>query len=309
MYRPTGDGKVDIFLDIPSARVIGALLYNFDFDDYDHLVTLKPRFTDFLDKRIVPLAESDSGYIWMQGSASKIGENPWNMRLSQNRVVQTAAYLTSQGIDPRQMQLDAIGEEQAALHALDDERDRAVKLWVFPKVKSDPPPPPPPRRVPKPLVSRNFKLCMMEGLAAAKAIKFKKYLNLKNRLLSRGLIFDIYFFTMWDTTNNLGCYYVYFAIGLGFGAAKLPSLSGTLRGPWNSFTTEKPIHCWQFGKWSRFTTAGAGNWTVNWITIETPKGVDNVYLKIDTGTTLGAGAGSSVGDFVMIEGPFRFQGP
>ena len=66
---------------------------------------------------------------------------------------------------------------------------------------------------------------------------------------------------------------------------------------------------WQFGRWARFTTAGVADWTVNWITIETPKGIDNVYESIDTGTTYGAGGSSTIGDFIRLEGPDAFNGP
>lgn len=311
MYRATGAGKVEVEQDTPSAGIVKALLYNFDFDDYEHLQTIKTEFRQFLDKKVVPIAASNRGWIWMQGSASEIGGDSRNKLLSQNRVVQVAAYLTSRGIDPDQMQLEAIGEESANQINKDDDRDRSVRIWVIAK-----PPEPekkrPPKKVPKTWVSQSFKIAMIGGISAAKALKFKKWIGwVKNRRkwLSRGIILDVYFFQIWDTTNNVMCDYIYFAFGLGFSANILPPVSTTLRGPWNAFMTDAPMTCWQFGNWARFTTIGVGSKSINYITMETPKGVSNVSaLRINTGITVGAGAGSSIGDIRRIGNPERFYG-
>jgi hypothetical protein len=89
----------------------------------------------------------------------------------------------------------------------------------------------------------------------------------------------------------------------------MPPVSGTTHGPWNSFTTEKPIYVFQFGRWAEFSTVGFIKWSENRIGIETPKGVDNVYEWIDTGVTLGAGASHTVGDLYRLEGASPFVGP
>jgi len=46
-----------------------------------------------------------------------------------------------------------------------------------------------------------------------------------------------------------------------------------------------------------------------WITMETPRGVNDVdSLRISTGTTLGAGMSTTVGDLFLFDKPRRFVG-
>jgi hypothetical protein len=308
MFRATGPGKVEVNADFSGVGVLGALLYNFDFDDFADLKyrDLKAEHASFLADHVVPLLEDDRGNIWMQGSASRIGSNAWNMELSQTRVGRVANFLSARGIDSAQMQLDAVGEELATNHAEDDPRDRSVRLWVLPKLKFDPPPP---RKVPlRPLATRHFKIAMVTGLSVSQAVNVGKIF--RGVKLGGGAALDGIFFMVWDTRNNISCLYLYIGIGLGAGLTFTPKVSATTHGPWNDFSTEKPISCWQFGRWARFTSAGIGNKSVNWITLETPKGVDNVdHLAIDTGTTLGAGASFTIGDFIRVSQPSRFTGP
>ncbi len=133
MFRATGPGKVEVDLDFSGIGVLKALLYNFDFDDfYDYKFrSLKAEHSEFLKKTVVPLLEKDAGQTWMTGSASRVGTAGWNMTLSQNRVITVAKCLSEQGIDPEQMQTDAIGNTHTAKHDKDDPRDRAVTLWVL----------------------------------------------------------------------------------------------------------------------------------------------------------------------------------
>ena len=77
----------------------------------------------------------------MQGSASKSGADIHNMELSKRRVNNIASVLRAQGTLDCQMQLDAVGEEQAQAHAKEDELDRAVALVVIPVARDSPPPP------------------------------------------------------------------------------------------------------------------------------------------------------------------------
>lgn len=307
MFRATGPGKIEAHTDLVAAGVLKALLYNFDFDDFaDHKYRdLKTEHAQFLADQVVPLLENGKGNIWMQGSASRIGTNAWNMTLSQTRVGRVAYFLGIKGISTDQMQLDAIGEEQAAHHAEDDQRDRSVLLWVYPRFHYDPPPP---RKVPpKPLTTRHFKISMVTGLSVSQAINVGKLLRVK---VGGGAALDGLIFLIWDTENNIACLYVYIGIGLGAGLSFTPKVSATTHGPWTSFTTEKPMSCWQFGRWARFTTAGVGSHSVNWITMETPRGIDNVAsLAIDTGTTLGAGMSTTIGDIIRADQPYRFSGP
>jgi hypothetical protein len=305
MFRATGDGKVEVDLGYSSPGIIKALLYNFDFDDM-HSAALKAEHTTFLADQVIPLLENDRGHIWMQGSASRIGAAEYNKTLSQARVNRVAAFLTSHGVAPIQMQLNAVGAEQTAGHALDDEHDRGVALVVLPKAKSDPPPPPP--VPPKPMVSMQFQLTMLAGLSGAKALRFTKILKGK---IGAGAAADVLFFQIWDTTNNLACIYAYVGAGIGVGLTLLPWHSATTHGPWNPFSTSPAaISSSQFDGPARFTTAGIASKSVNWINLlGTPPGVDAVYMMIDTGTTIGAGASSTVGGFYLLEGPDPFSGP
>jgi len=303
MFRATGPGKVDVDPRYSSPGIIKALLYNFDFDDMQSNV-LKAEHTNFLTARVVPLLKNDRGHIWMQGSASRIGAAGYNKTLSQARVKRVAQFLTANGVTSSQMQLDAVGAEQTAGHALDDEHDRAVAFVVLPKAKVDPPPPPP--VPPKPMVSQQFQLAMLAGLSAGMALRYAKYLKGK---VGAGFAADGLFFQIWDTTNHLACIYAYVGGGIGVGIQG-PKYSGTTHGPWNPFSTSAPISSAQFAGLARFTTAGIGSESVNWINLlGTPPGVSSVYMMIKTGTTIGAGASSTVGDFILLEGPDPFNGP
>jgi hypothetical protein len=305
MFHKTGPGLIEVDSVYTGAGVLKALLYNFDFDDSDPFKhnELKAEHTRFLTDRVAPLLTGGTGQIWMQGSASRIGDARWNMQLSENRVARVANFLMSQGVNDNQMQLKAVGEELAVTHAEDDQRDRSVLLWVHP-VPDDTPPP---RKVPKPLTTRNFKIAMVSGLSVTQAINVGKLFRVK---IGGGVAFDGLIFLIWDVDNKIACLYVYIGIGLGAGLSFTPKVSMTTHGPWTYFKTEKPMSCWQFGRWARFTTAGAGSHSVSWITMETPPGIDNVSsLSIDTGTTLGAGMGSTIGDIIRADKPYRFSGP
>jgi hypothetical protein len=306
MFRATGKGKVDVVVENRVAGILEALLYNFDFDDFygRQFRPLKVEHSKFLDDKVIPLLENDRGQIWLRGSASRIGTDAWNMETSMIRAGTVQAYLHDHGVLSGQVQPHAVGNRLAATHAKDDEHDRSVQLWVFPKFKFAPPPP---RRVPpSPKVSQNFKLAVLTGLSAALSAKVTNFLK---GGVTRGLAADMIFFIVWDTTNNLSCIYVYIGVGLGVGLSITPKVGGTTHGPWNSFTTDKAIGVWQFGRLSRITTAAVLFWSVNWIFIRTPPGVKDVYETIDTGTTLGAGASTTVGEFILVDGPGPFNGP
>ena len=69
-------------------------------------------------------------------------------------------------------------------------------------------------------------------------------------------------------------------------------------------TTSAPMSVGDFGGPARFTTAGGGNYTVNWLhMLGTPKGVNSVYMMINTGTTYGGGATTTAGVLQRIAGP------
>jgi hypothetical protein len=69
-------------------------------------------------------------------------------------------------------------------------------------------------------------------------------------------------------------------------------------GPWTDFNVTKPMAVNQFTGATRFTTGGAAWWTKNYINfMALPSGTatDPNPLPIDTGFTIGIGAGTSVG--------------
>ena len=319
MFHETGLGQVEIDVDFTGIGVLQALLWNFDFDDFAGYKyrDLKTQHVEFLKQKVVPLLENDRGQIWMCGAASRIGTAGWNMTLSQTRVGRVAGYLMKMGIDGGQMQTEAIGNTQTAKHKLDDDRDRSVLLRVVPKIHFKPVHKPdlPRHFPPKPKVSMNFKIAMLlevDGTMSFAAREFVKK-TFKGKV-GGGIAFASALFTIWDTQNNLKCTYVYAAIGLGVGLTlpKTGGRSATLHGDWTPFTTEKPISCSQFGNTMRYTTASIGNTSKNWVLIETPPGVRDVYIEIATGMTIGAGMATypaHLSGFVPLESPKPFNGP
>ncbi len=85
----------------------------------------------------MPLLSGKKANIWMQGSASRIGTDSWNTTPSQVRVGSVLQFLADNGATLEQIQSNAIGEQDAKLQAPDDERDRSVFLWVYPRFKFD----------------------------------------------------------------------------------------------------------------------------------------------------------------------------
>jgi hypothetical protein len=282
MSHQTGVGKTSVDSRYSGPGMLKALLYNFDVDGD----AVKAEHRSFLTSQVAPLLGSDRGHIWMQGSASRTGTNAHNMALSRRRVQNVAQVLRSLGVLDRQMQLDAVGEELAKFHQMEDEMDRAVALIVIPVAKDSPKPkpnvPPPPR------VSTQFKVRLLGALSAS-AGPFQV---------------EDCFFQIADTTNNLTSFYTYSAGGAGKGLIKGLNVSATMKGDWNPFTTNSAIRVSQFAGAARFTTAGAGPWTSNHLNMMgLPKGVSTVppVLNIQTGFTMGIGASTSVG--VMLLNP------
>jgi hypothetical protein len=306
MYRATGPGKIEVDktkYNRPGA--IKALLYNFDFDDMAS-TTLKSEHANFLSTSVVPILAKDRGRIWLRGSASSVGGSNYNKQLSQVRVNRVVAYLRANAVNVEQMQPEAVGEDLTNGHAADDERDRAVEFIVRPKKKGDPPPP---RTIPRPqLVSQDFKLAMLAGIAGSKLAKVAKYFKGK---IGAGFAVDALFFIIWDTRNNLAAEYFYLAEGIGAGLMILPPFSASLHGPWNAFTTSVPLSCDDFDGMARFTTAGIANKSVNWIHLLGPtiRGAEPVYMMINTGTTIGAGISTTLGAMKWLGGPNPYFGP
>lgn len=291
MHKQTGPGRV---IEDPRYRgpgMLKAVLHNYDIDGD----ALKQEHTSFLTLKVVALLMNDGGRIWMQGSASRTGSNAHNMALSRRRVQNVAEVLKARGIAGSQMQLDAVGEEMAVGSVREDEKDRAVALLVLPKVKTDHKPKPEP-----PKVNKRFKIRMHAGLSASVVVG------------GEFLIFQI-----WDQDNGICSFFTYFGGVVAGGAIPGTWLSGTLKGPWNDFTTKHPIQVNHFGGGARFTSGGGGPWTANYLNfMGLPSGNMTLPnpLKMQTGFTIGLGAGTSTGVMSLRyvgepEGILPFAGP
>jgi hypothetical protein len=179
------------------------------------------------------------------------------------------------------MQLDAVGEELAKGHPMEDETDRAVALLIIPVAIESPPPP---RKVPPPPpVSTQFKVRLLASLSVGPG----------------NTVEEASFFQIADTKNNLTSFYMYVASGAGLG---VHFVSGTTKGDWNDFTTNSPIRVSQFAGRAGFNTAGTLDWTINYFYLMgLPKGVHTNPnpLKIKTGRTYGLGASITVGLLVL----------
>ena len=313
MYRPTGPGEIDVLFEGTGANILEARLYDFDFDDFDgkKVRPLKPKHAKFLEDRVVPLLENNSGNIWIQGSASRIGPAGWNMVLSQVRESAVQAFLLDRGIKAEQIQVEAVGETLATRHALDDPRDRGVLISVHPSIKN----PPLPKKIPpRPKITNQFKIAV-DGKFPQKWATHHDYISLGEKILKKIVkklpVSTLELpFIVWDIKNGLSCRYVYISLAGGFDFSASSSLPDP-HGPWNDFTTEKPIGCWQFGRGARMTTAGVGGHSKTYLHIDTPDGVNNVVTTIDTGITIKGASGSIglPGDFILMEAPALFGGP
>jgi hypothetical protein len=333
MYRPTGEGKWEAILDLEYAGIVEALLYNFDFDDfYEYKFRpLKTEHKNFLKDHVIPALAKEYGYVWMRGSASRIGTADWNMELSRNRVMRVAGFLMENGIDAEKIETNAIGNRRAMEHALDDERDRGVFLFVYPKFEFHPEPK---RQIPqKKAVSTRFKIAGLTSISKGLEVKAFKYLGHLIKAVGKldiviGPTADVNFFIIWDTTNNLSCLYLYVGVGVSIGVDTHIPVGSTIKGDWTAFTTKAPIFVSQFGPTASLFQAGLSsgaspialligdllNWSTNRLTIDAPPPVRDVTVEVDladiVSDTVGNAATSTThGKFIRLEGPAPFHGP
>ena len=295
-WKATGSGLIEIDPRYSGAGMLKALLHNFDFDDM-HIAGLKREHADFLMTRAVPLLLGNRGKIWLEGRASKVGTNEYNLRLSRRRVQRVVEFLTGNGILESQIQPDAVGEERSTSKLSNDELDRSVEFVILPRAQQDSPPS---RKIPAPPpVTTKFRLRVLGEATLSGVPK----LRLPKEKLGRGPATDILLFEIQDVEHKLSAFYGYSGLGLGVGYSGL-ALSATDSGPWNDFKTSAPMSVGDFGGMARFTSAGAGKHTYNWLhMLGTPRGVDSVWEFIKTGTTYGAGATTTVGALQRIKGP------
>jgi len=281
-HAPTGAGRVSVHRNAPLGG-IRAAMSNYDID----VDTLKQEHIYFLDTRIVPLVSGKRARIWLQGSASSTGTDAHNMALSRRRAENVARYLEGRGVQGRQIQIDAVGEGLATLTPAENSDDRAVAILAAPLF--DPPPPPAPRPPQRTPTAKSFRLRLVGGIGAG----------------ARIIAVDRLYFEIWDPEHKISSIYEYTGGGIG---QSVKSVSATMKGPWNDFKTTGPLAVNEFHGAARFTTAGAGSYTLNYLNMmQMPRGTATMPnpLSISTGFTVGIGASTTVGGMALMStGPF-----
>jgi hypothetical protein len=121
------------------------MLYNFDTGGH----ALKPEHRSFLAEKIAPRMRTGRWYLWLCGTASKIGSASFNEELSQRRVEQVVGHLSSMGVSAKNIQVKWTGERESMSTLADDETERAVQFHMqrapaVDKPAPEPPPVPPP---------------------------------------------------------------------------------------------------------------------------------------------------------------------
>lgn len=122
MKKPTGPAKIEILRVTPEATV-GALLFNFDFDDD----AVKPEHQAWLNEHAVPSLKATNKRVFLRGIASQKGDRQYNLDLSRRRVQAVSNFLIRQGVTVQQVVATFTGEDLSTSTLADDERDRAVE--------------------------------------------------------------------------------------------------------------------------------------------------------------------------------------
>ena len=297
MLRKTGPGEIETIED--AGATLRAKLINFDFDGAD----LKHEHANWLNSHVIPLLSKPQYAIWMRGTASKKGQHGYNMLLSKRRVKTVEQYLFEKGIPDYKIQANWAGEYLSVSKQLDDKHDRAVEILM--QAMSPIPPVPPPVPPPAPPTTQHFKLRMLGGGQVGGAINIGKALArllkvLKLRKIPKiGIAIDGLFFEIRDTKNGVSAFYLYVAVGVGAGVYKI---STNHKGPWNYFSTNKSIMATDFDGRARLTSLGALKWAITYINlIGVPPGVKEVYERIETGLSAGAGISTTYGYLIYLD--------
>lgn len=144
--------------------------------------------------------------------------------------------------------------------------------------------------------------------------KIKMHANLN---VAFGVAADYAIFQIWDEKAAICSFYTYWAAGVSGGLIPGAWLSATKAGPWNDFEITKAIAVNEFAGSARFTTGGGGSISKNYVNfMGLPAGAKTTPnpLAINTGFTIGIGAGSSVGAMTLekvgtTDGLLPFKGP
>lgn len=285
MLKPTGPGRVVTSPGAPAGGVRAALV-NFDIDGD----ALKAEHKTFLDAEIVPILKRVDSICILRGEASHTGSDAHNLALSKRRAQNVQSFLTLRGVPPTRVRVQFVGESLAGSSLAENAEARAVSVLVA-RTAVVPPPRPEPTPAPAPAkTTTKFKIRMLGALSSGVGV----------------VQIEKIFFQIWAPTLSLTTFYEYSSAGFGKGAGV--SMSVTLKGPFNDFTTTSAIATTDFDGAARFTTSGVGPFSVNFLNMMgLPPGVATMPnpLKIDTGFTVGLGLSTSVGNMLPgFTGPF-----
>ena len=146
--------------------------------------------------------------------------------------------------------------------------------------------------------------------------------------LGDGFVGDGVDLEVWDVENYLLQEFVYVGVGAGLslsgGGSMLKKLGEkvlkalkyignvptiTIPGPFSDFMTTKKVGVGIFAGPSHWTSLGTGPWSINILQVYgVGKDLSGVYMKVQTGITLGASIGSSFGFMVPVNDPQPFRG-
>ena len=283
----SGSGHVVLVPNAPSGG-IRAVLSNFDVDSDQP----KAEHTVFLDKSVLPLVNGRSSRVWLRGEASHTGSAAHNLELSNRRAARVADYLVSQGYSRSCTVSEGVGDSLAGPKRAENAEARAVSILAAALAPLPAPSPAPPTANPatQPRNTR-FKIRLLGSISGG---------------LGPAQIDNVYFH-IWDVKNAVSGIYHY--EGGGFGKGFKLSVSCTLEGPWNDMTTTGPISVDEFSGAARWTSGGAAAWTWNYLNVMAlPRSIATAprSMSIQTGFTVGAGVGSSVGELILLSaGPYH----
>jgi hypothetical protein len=284
VLKATGPGKVVIISGAPAGGVRAALA-NFDIDGD----ALKAEHKTFLDAQVVPILRTPDSICILRGEASQTGSDAHNLDLSRRRAQSVLSFLTSRGVPSSHVRVQFVGESLAGSFPGENADARAVSVLVA-RTAAVPVSNPEPKPEPEPKTTTKFKVRLLGGLSSSVFVAQIEKL----------------FFQIWAPSLSLTTFYEYSSAGVGKGAGA--SISVTLKGPFNDFSTTSAIATTDFGGAARFTTSGVGPFSVNFLNMMgLPSGVATVPnpLKIDTGFTVGLGLSTSVGNMLRgFTGPF-----
>jgi OmpA family protein len=284
VLKATGAGKVVTSGGAPAGGVRAALA-NFDIDGD----ALKVEHKTFLDGQVVPILRRPNSICILRGEASHTGSDAHNLELSKRRAQTVLGFLTSRGVPVQNVRVQFVGESLAGSFPGESADARAVSVLVA-RTTAVPAPQPEPAPAAVPKTATRFKIRMLGALSSGLGV----------------VQIEKIFFQIWAPSLSVTTFYEYSSVGVGKGAGA--SISVTLEGPFNDFSTTSAIGTPDFGGAARFTTSGVGPFSVNFLNMMgLPSGVATIPnpLKLDTGFTVGLGLSTSLGNMLRgFTGPF-----